>query len=79
MNIFFELSHYLSFLFQKYIDLAVSLEGLSSDVPIYVVIEGYEPCFFTTYFSWNSAKAIVSSNGSEHYYVCSYEILLHMQ
>ncbi|URD82052.1 Villin headpiece domain, partial [Musa troglodytarum] len=47
---------------QKYIDLAVSLEGLSSDVPIYVVIEGYEPCFFTTYFSWNSAKAIAQGN-----------------
>ncbi|WOK99111.1 hypothetical protein Cni_G07823 [Canna indica] len=47
---------------QKYIELAISLEGLSYDVPIYIVTEGNEPCFFTTYFSWNSAKALVQGN-----------------
>ena len=27
--------------------------GLSSNVPLYTVFEGNEPCFFRTYFSWN--------------------------
>lgn len=44
---------------QKYIDLAVSLENLSPDVPLYKVTEGNEPSFFTVYFSWDSAKATV--------------------
>ncbi|XP_052175214.1 villin-3-like isoform X2 [Diospyros lotus] len=42
---------------QKYIDLAASLDGLSPYVPLYKVTEGNEPCFFTTYFSWDPAKA----------------------
>ncbi|KAH0470657.1 hypothetical protein IEQ34_000380 [Dendrobium chrysotoxum] len=42
---------------QKYIELAMCLEGLASDVPLYKVTEGNEPCFFTAYFSWDSAKA----------------------
>lgn len=44
---------------QKYIDMAASLEGLSPHVPLYKVTEGNEPCFFTTYFSWDHAKALV--------------------
>lgn len=48
-----------SFGFQKYIEMAASLEGLSPNVPLYKVSEGNEPCFFTTYFSWDYAKAIV--------------------
>ncbi|WOK96048.1 villin-2-like isoform X1 [Canna indica] len=47
---------------QKYIELAVSLDGLSPDVPLYRITEGNEPCFFTTYFSWDSAKAMVQGN-----------------
>ncbi|KAG5063646.1 hypothetical protein JHK85_004829 [Glycine max] len=47
---------------QKYIDLAASLEGLSPHVPLYKVTEGNEPCFFTTYFSWDHAKAMVLGN-----------------
>lgn len=47
---------------QKYIELAVYLEGLSSDVPLYKVTEGNEPCFFTTYFSWDGAKAMAQGN-----------------
>ncbi|GMY18872.1 villin-2-like isoform X2 [Fagus crenata] len=39
---------------QKYIEMAASSEqfGLSSNVPLYTVFEGNEPCF-RTYFSWN--------------------------
>ena len=47
---------------QKYIDKAASLEGLSPHVPLYKVTEGNEPCFFTTYFSWDHAKAMVRAN-----------------
>ncbi|KAK8649261.1 hypothetical protein V6N13_129992 [Hibiscus sabdariffa] len=47
---------------QKYIDLAVSLDGLSPNVPLYKVSEGNEPCFFTTFFSWDSTRATVQGN-----------------
>ncbi|KAK4755401.1 hypothetical protein SAY87_009158 [Trapa incisa] len=47
---------------QKYLHLANSLENLAPTVPLYKVTEGNEPCFFTTYFSWDSSKAIVQGN-----------------
>ncbi|OWM78939.1 hypothetical protein CDL15_Pgr003110 [Punica granatum] len=47
---------------QRYIDMASSLEGLAPNVPLYKVTEGNEPCFFTTYFTWDSAKANVQGN-----------------
>ncbi|GMJ02336.1 villin 2 [Hibiscus trionum] len=47
---------------QKYIDLAASLDGLSQNVPLYKVSEGNEPCFFTTFFSWDSTRATVQGN-----------------
>ncbi|CAL9097950.1 unnamed protein product [Musa textilis] len=47
---------------QKYIKLAVPLEGLSPHAPLYKITEGNEPCFFTTYFSWDPAKAMVQGN-----------------
>ncbi|EFH50716.1 predicted protein, partial [Arabidopsis lyrata subsp. lyrata] len=42
---------------QRYIDLMVSLNALSPKVPLYEITEGNEPCFFSTYFSWDSTKA----------------------
>ncbi|KAG0489608.1 hypothetical protein HPP92_006471 [Vanilla planifolia] len=50
---------------QKYVELAVCLEGLASDVPLYKVTEGNEPCFFTAYFSWDATKAAVHGNSFE--------------
>ncbi|KAL4313160.1 hypothetical protein GQ457_01G013610 [Hibiscus cannabinus] len=47
---------------QKYINLAASLDGLSPNVPLYRVSEGNEPCFFTTFFSWDSTRATVLGN-----------------
>ncbi|CAM8963769.1 unnamed protein product [Rhodiola kirilowii] len=47
---------------QKYIDMATSLDGLSAQVPLYKTTEGNEPCFFTTYFSWDYSKAAVQGN-----------------
>ena len=51
--------HSLFKFLQNYIDMAASLEGLSPKVPLYKVTEGNEPCFFTTFFSWDLAKATV--------------------
>nr|GMD41766.1 villin-2-like [Ipomoea batatas] len=47
---------------QKYAEMAASLEGLSLHVPLYKVTEGNEPCFFTTFFSWDPAKATAHGN-----------------
>ncbi|KAF9593278.1 hypothetical protein IFM89_021034 [Coptis chinensis] len=50
---------------QKYIEMASALEGLSPNVPLYKVTEGNEPCFFTTFFSWDPTKATVHGNSFE--------------
>ncbi|KAL6523255.1 Villin-3 [Orobanche gracilis] len=47
---------------QNYIEMAALLEGLPPNVPLYKVTEGNEPCFFTTYFSWDPAKASAHGN-----------------
>ncbi|KAG7958748.1 hypothetical protein I3843_10G032600 [Carya illinoinensis] len=47
---------------QKYIEMAASIDGLSPNIPLYKVTEGNEPCFFTTYFSWDHLKAIAQGN-----------------
>lgn len=44
---------------QRYVEMAASLEGLDPNVPLYKVSEGNEPFFFTTYFTWDPAKANV--------------------
>ncbi|KAK4412947.1 Villin-2 [Sesamum alatum] len=36
--------------------------GGCPNVPLYKVTEGNEPCFFTTYFSWDPAKASAHGN-----------------
>ncbi|CAI9287774.1 unnamed protein product [Lactuca saligna] len=50
---------------QKYIEWAGSLDGLSPHVPLYKVMEGNEPCFFTTYFSWDPSKPLIHGNSFE--------------
>ncbi|KAF5747976.1 hypothetical protein HS088_TW05G00707 [Tripterygium wilfordii] len=47
---------------KKYIEMAVSMEGLSPNVPLYKVTEGNEPSFFTAFFSWDPTKAMVQGN-----------------
>ncbi|XP_039126962.1 villin-2-like [Dioscorea cayenensis subsp. rotundata] len=47
---------------QKYIELAADLQGLSPDVPLYKVIEGHEPSFSTTFFSWDTTKVMALGN-----------------
>ncbi|CAL4930935.1 unnamed protein product [Urochloa decumbens] len=50
---------------QKYVEHAVAFEGISPDVPLYKVIEGNEPCFFRTYFSWDNTRSVIHGNSFE--------------
>lgn len=61
-------SHLVSFLgslilfwslLQKFIEHDFLLEKLSDEVPIYIILEGSEPPFFTRFFTWDSAKSNV--------------------
>lgn len=45
---------------QKFLEMDVLVEGLSLEIPIYVITEGHEPPFFTRFFSWDHSKANVS-------------------
>ncbi|CAI9301353.1 unnamed protein product [Lactuca saligna] len=47
---------------EKYVELAASMDSLSPSVILYRVTEGNEPCFFTTYFSWDPAKTTAHGN-----------------
>ncbi|CAK8565915.1 unnamed protein product [Lathyrus sativus] len=49
----------------KFLEMDVLVEGLSVEVPIYVVMEGYEPPFFTRFFSWDHSKANILGNSFE--------------
>lgn len=44
---------------QKFLEIDFLLEKLSREAPIYIVMEGNEPPFFTRFFSWDSAKSAV--------------------
>ncbi|KAL9320008.1 hypothetical protein ACSQ67_011847 [Phaseolus vulgaris] len=50
---------------QKFLEMDVLAEGLSLDIPIYIVTEGYEPPFFTCFFSWNHSKENIVGNSFE--------------
>lgn len=50
---------------QKYMERAALLEGLSPDTPLYKVTEGNEPSFFTRFFAWDAAKAVIQGNSFE--------------
>ncbi|GJN31511.1 hypothetical protein PR202_gb19920 [Eleusine coracana subsp. coracana] len=43
----------------------VAFEGIAPDVPLYKVIEGNEPCFFRTYFSWDNTRSVIHGNSFE--------------
>lgn len=45
---------------QNFLEHDFLLEKLSSEAPIYIVMEGSEPPFFTRFFNWDSAKSSVS-------------------
>jgi len=45
----------------------VLVEGLSMNIPIYIVTEGHEPPFFTRFFSWDHSNENVSLLPSKLY------------
>lgn len=47
---------------EKFVECDFLLEKLSPKVPIYVVMEGSEPPFFTRFFTWDSAKSAIHGN-----------------
>ncbi|XP_061358502.1 villin-1 [Gastrolobium bilobum] len=49
----------------KFVEMDILVEGLSPDIPIYVVTEGHEPPFFTRFFSWDHSKANILGNSFE--------------
>ncbi|KOM52502.1 hypothetical protein LR48_Vigan09g116100 [Vigna angularis] len=50
---------------QKFLEMDVLAEGLSLDIPIYIVTEGYEPPFFTCFFSWDHSRENIVGNSFE--------------
>lgn len=50
---------------QKFLETDILAEGLSLEIPIYVVTEGYEPPFFTCFFAWDSLKANMCGSSFE--------------
>ncbi|CAK7337538.1 unnamed protein product [Dovyalis caffra] len=47
---------------EKFLEQDFLLERLSGESPIYIVMEGSEPPFFTRFFSWDSAKSLMHGN-----------------
>ncbi|XP_074273714.1 villin-4-like [Silene latifolia] len=47
---------------EKFVERDFLLEKLSPKVPIYVIMEGNEPSFFTRFFTWDSAKSGIHGN-----------------
>jgi hypothetical protein len=44
----------------KYLERVVGFEVTSLDSTIFKAVEGNEPSFFTTYFSWHPSKVVVN-------------------
>ncbi|XP_057987950.1 villin-4 isoform X2 [Hevea brasiliensis] len=47
---------------EKFLENDFLLEKLSCEAPIYIVMEGSEPPFFTRFFEWDSAKSAMHGN-----------------
>ncbi|XP_068652517.1 villin-4-like isoform X2 [Aristolochia californica] len=47
---------------EKFLQHDFLLEKLSQETPIFVVMEGSEPPFFTRFFTWDSAKSTMHGN-----------------
>ncbi|GKV00427.1 hypothetical protein SLEP1_g13113 [Rubroshorea leprosula] len=46
----------------KFLEHDFLLEKLSRETPIYIVMEGSEPPFFTRFFTWDSSKSLMHGN-----------------
>ncbi|XP_020224778.1 villin-1 isoform X2 [Cajanus cajan] len=49
----------------KFLEMDILVEGLSLNIPIYIVTEGHEPPFFTRFFSWDHSKENIVGNSFE--------------
>ncbi|KAL6525515.1 Villin-4 [Orobanche hederae] len=47
---------------EKFLERDFLLEKLSKEAPIYVIMEGSEPAFFTRFFTWDSTKSAMHGN-----------------
>ncbi|KAG8372323.1 hypothetical protein BUALT_Bualt12G0054200 [Buddleja alternifolia] len=47
---------------EKYLERDFLLEKLSMHAPIYIVMEGNEPAFFTRFFTWDTTKSAMHGN-----------------
>lgn len=47
---------------EKFLEHDFLLEKLSREAPIYIIMEGNEPPFFTRFFTWDSAKSTMHGN-----------------
>ncbi|KAL3819575.1 hypothetical protein ACJIZ3_005480 [Penstemon smallii] len=47
---------------EKFVERDFLLEKLSTQAPIYIVMEGSEPTFFTRFFTWDSTKSAMHGN-----------------
>lgn len=47
---------------EKFLEHDFLLEKLSREAPIYIIMEGSEPPFFTRFFTWDSSKALMHGN-----------------
>ncbi|XP_061990495.1 villin-4 isoform X1 [Rosa rugosa] len=47
---------------EKFLERDFLMENLSRQAPIYIVMEGSEPPFFTRFFTWDSAKSKMHGN-----------------
>lgn len=50
---------------QKFLEMDILCEGLPQETPMYMVVEGQEPPFFTRHFSWDPSQAIMHGNSFE--------------
>ncbi|XP_074572251.1 villin-5 [Curcuma longa] len=47
---------------EKFIEQDYLLQNISPETPLYLIMEGSEPQFFTRFFSWDSSKTAVHGN-----------------
>ncbi|XP_024402888.1 villin-3 isoform X1 [Physcomitrium patens] len=47
---------------KRFLERAEKLDGAQPDTPIFILAEGYEPIFFTSFFSWDSSKVNVNGD-----------------
>lgn len=50
---------------EKFLEHDFLMQSLSRETPVFVVMEGNEPTFFTRFFDWDSAKSAMHGNSFE--------------